>query len=160
MIKIQQQAVKMTRHALDDLLRTIKFVPEDKREWSPEGGARTVNDQLAECIQFAEGLCDWLTADFMPTSFDREKYMARRQQLAEVCKNLDRANELARARYEELYRVIENTPDSRLEQEYKLPFIPTPSTGADMLWFAYWNLVYHFGQINYIQTMLGDREMH
>ena len=30
------------------------------------------------------------------------------------------------------------------------------ATTADLLFLAYWNLVYHTGQINYLQTMLGD----
>jgi hypothetical protein len=31
---------------------------------------------------------------------------------------------------------------------------------ADMLFMGYWNLTYHMGQVNYIQMLLGDTEMH
>jgi hypothetical protein len=33
-------------------------------------------------------------------------------------------------------------------------------TMADILSLPSWNMVYHLGQINQIQLMLGDREMH
>jgi hypothetical protein len=33
-------------------------------------------------------------------------------------------------------------------------------TIADVLGMHYWNLTYHLGQINQIQMMLGDRQMH
>jgi hypothetical protein len=33
-------------------------------------------------------------------------------------------------------------------------------TFAELLFLNYWNLVYHQGQIAYIQTLYGDREMH
>jgi hypothetical protein len=31
---------------------------------------------------------------------------------------------------------------------------------ADVCFLHYWNTVYHLGQVNYLQTLLGDREMH
>lgn len=31
---------------------------------------------------------------------------------------------------------------------------------ADVLFLHSWNLTYHLGQINQLQLMLGDREMH
>jgi len=33
-------------------------------------------------------------------------------------------------------------------------------TMADVLMLQRWNLTYHLGQINQIQLMLGDAEMH
>jgi hypothetical protein len=31
---------------------------------------------------------------------------------------------------------------------------------ADVILSPYWQLVYHTGQVNYIQTLYGDRELH
>jgi hypothetical protein len=31
---------------------------------------------------------------------------------------------------------------------------------ADILFACYWNLTYHCGQVNYIQMLLGDTDMH
>jgi hypothetical protein len=42
-----------------------------------------------------------------------------------------------------------------------LPFGPGFTvTTADVLFMAYQNTVYHTGQINYVQMLLGDTEMH
>ncbi|HET6387097.1 MAG TPA: DinB family protein [Armatimonadota bacterium] len=160
MNRIQDQAAKMTQTAIEALLRTARHVPEDKRDWQPMGAARSALNQMAECVQFAEYLCEWLTADYMPTSVDREKMMAIRQEFVERCKDQQWFEETARARYNELVEVIRSTADSRLDQEFLLPVGGRTVTGADMLFLGYWNLTYHLGQINYIQLMLGDTEMH
>ena len=161
MIKIQEQAAKMTDDALEMILRTAKFIPEDKLDWTPMGSARTVLNQLAEIIQFAERLAWMLTADIIPPTFDREQYFARRKQIMAQCPDLARVDTMARAKHTELHDVIMNTLDSKLEQEFHLPFFGGMTvTGADMLFLAYWNLTYHTGQINYIQAMLGDTDMH
>lgn len=48
-------------------------------------------------------------------------------------------------------------PDARLAEVQPHPMDPSRQvTTADLLFLAYWNLVYHTGQINYLQTMLGD----
>src|SRR5690349_19823980 len=46
---IQQQAARMTRTAWERLMRTAAFVPEEKRDWVPQGKARTLHDIMAEC---------------------------------------------------------------------------------------------------------------
>jgi hypothetical protein len=51
--------------------------------------------------------------------------------------------------------------DADLDVEHPLPWnADAKMTTADMMFFPYWNLVYHVGQINYIQLLLGDTEMH
>jgi hypothetical protein len=161
MISLQQQAAKMTQEALDSLIRTTRYLPEDQLEWSPMGAARPVMDQLAEIIQFAETVCLILTADYMPAGYGRAQVQDRKRQILENYKTLKDITSLAQAKYNELFEVLTNTPDSRLDQEYRLPQAPGKRfSGVDILFLPYWNLVYHFGQINYIQTMLGDTEMH
>lgn len=157
----QDQAAKMTRDAVESLLRAASFVPEDRLDWAPMGAARTVRDMLAECITSAEGVAVMLTTDFIQGRVGRAQFQDRRTQILENYPTLKGLSDLARAKYAELYAVIQNTPDGRLEQEFRLPFAPDkPFTGVDMLFNAYWNLVYHLGQVNYIQMMLGDTEMH
>ncbi len=52
-------------------------------------------------------------------------------------------------------------PDERLSEKKWLPF----DGGRDfsmpeMMDYPRWNFNYHLGQSAYIQTLLGDREMH
>jgi hypothetical protein len=159
MIRMQAQAAKMTRDAFKALIRTASYVPEDRLDWSPMGSARSVMSQLVECVQFAEGLAVILTAEIMPP-LDRDALQKRRDELIERYKTAEAIAELAEARGEELARVIESTPDSRLEEEFKLPFFERLILGVDLVFLGYWNVVYHTGQINYLQMMLGDTVMH
>ncbi len=158
---IQDQAAKMTREAAEALLRAVSFLPEDKMDWSPLGEARTVRDIVAECITSAEGVAVMLTTDFTQGRIGRAQFQDRRQQIMENYKSVKSLLDLARAKFAELDAVVASTHDGRLEQEFRMPFAPDrPMTGVDLLFATYWNLVYHLGQVNYLQMMLGDTAMH
>ena len=56
---------------------------------------------------------------------------------------------------------IENYPEGDLDRMIALPFMPDLKLSvAEILASPYWNLTYHLGQINFIQTTYGDMEMH
>jgi uncharacterized damage-inducible protein DinB len=63
------------------------------------------------------------------------------------------------ARIARLCQLIEAVPDERLEETRAMPWGGT-MTLADRLFICYWNLTYHDGQVNYLQRLLGDTEMH
>ena len=58
-----------------------------------------------------------------------------------------------------LLTMIREMPDDKLAEKIDLPWGVT-WTLAEVANMHDWNLVYHVGQINYIQTLLGDFEMH
>ena len=61
----------------------------------------------------------------------------------------------------EINTLILAIPDDELEKEIDLPFGGGMRvTIADVCGMHYWNMVYHLGQINQVQLMLGDRDMH
>ena len=51
------------------------------------------------------------------------------------------------------------TGNTAISREYGR-FHSATMTLADVMMLCYWNIVYHLGQINQIQLMLGDEEMH
>ena len=55
--------------------------------------------------------------------------------------------------------LIEAIPDERLAEERAMPWGQT-MTLAERRFICYWNLTYHNGQVNYLQLLLGDTEMH
>ena len=76
-------------------------------------------------------------------------------------KTVDECVEEARRTTSELCRSIMDFPDQGLEEEVTLPFGQGLTLSmADLLYLHAWNLTYHHGQINQIQLMLGDHEMH
>ncbi len=62
---------------------------------------------------------------------------------------------------QELAEAIQGVSDSELALSISTP-PPDPQTYllVDCFNHPYWNMVYHLGQINYIQTLLGDRQNH
>jgi hypothetical protein len=52
-------------------------------------------------------------------------------------------------------------PDERLAETKWLPFNGgRDHTYLEMLEYPRWNATYHLGQVAYIQTLYGDREIH
>lgn len=74
---------------------------------------------------------------------------------------MEKCVEATRKSVVELCAEISRFPDNRLDDEVAMPFGGgITMTMADVLSLPSWNMVYHLGQINQLQLMLGDREMH
>ncbi len=158
-MRFQDQVVRATQKALDDVCRAALAVPAEKVEWVPMGDARSVLSQMQEVA--TAGL--WfipLVRDRKQPEFDEH---ARREaaRLRASYDTLEKCIEAARTNTSDLCRQIEAFPDSALEEEMRLPFGGgVVMTMADVLGMHQWNMVYHLGQINQTQLMLGDKEMH
>jgi hypothetical protein len=160
MPSIQQQAIKMTKEAVNGLFKTAGHVPADKQnDWKPMGEARSTLSQVTECAltpHFFVQLLKGESIDFASPEAD-----AKRKQAEAAITSIEIAEEAARKNYEMFYAVIAEIPDSALDEEHSVPWNPTEKvTTADVLFFPYWNIVYHIGAINYIQLLLGDTDMH
>ena len=159
---LQQQAARMTRQALDALFSAARHVPADRRDWVPMGEARTVQGLLAECALTtpfyiaAQGT----VAEFLTVVPDEETRELWHRRTARAQGTLEGAEAVAQETFAELCQSLEAVPDARLSQVHPHPMDPNKqATGADLLFLTYWNLVYHTGQINYLQMMLGDTEL-
>jgi len=156
-MRFQDQTVRMTSHEVEALFRVARAVPEDKLNWKPMDNGRTVLDQLQECAQSAT----FFAGLFNPESeqdLSPEATEARKRE-RQSWTTIDQCEAACNANSAPLYEAIRQIPDERLEETIELPWGET-ATIADALAFQYWNLVYHHGQINYLQTLYGDFEMH
>ena len=158
-VRLQEQLVRMTQKALDDVCRAARAVPEDKLEWAPQGAARSVLAQMREIA----GAAVWflpIVRDRTVPAFDahakRESARAMRG-----FKTLDACVRAARAGTSTLCEAILALEDEHLDEEIHLPFGGGTSLAiVDVALLHHNNMLYHLGQINQIQLMLGDREMH
>ena len=158
-MRYQDQVVKQTQRALDDVLRAVEALPEDKRDWKPAETARSALNQLQEVAMSPQFFVPILREGKMPEFDDHAKEEADR--LKKSFDTFEKCREAAMEGTSELCQVISEFPDDRLEEEVTLPFAGgTAMTMADVLGLHAWNMTYHHGQVNYIQTMLGDMEMH
>jgi uncharacterized damage-inducible protein DinB len=158
-MRYQDQVVRSTHKALEDVVRAARAVPEERLDWSPGGEARSVLNQMQEIATAGAWFLPVVRDGHVP-EFDEH---ARREaaRIRQSYDTLEKCIEAARQTTGELCRAIAAVPDERLEVEMRLPFGGGMNvTMADLLGMHAWNMIYHLGQINYVQLMLGDREMH
>ena len=123
------------------------------------GQARNLLSQMQE-IATAGNWFIPIVRDRKPPEFDEH---ARKEaiRLRMSFDTLEKCIEAARNSTSELCREIAKFPDVSLEDEMQLPFGGgVVMTMADVLGLHQWNMVYHLGQINQLQLMLGDSQMH
>lgn len=123
------------------------------------GDVRTVLSQMQEVATAGNWFLP-IIRDRKPPEFDEH---ARKEavRLRQSFDTIEKCVEAARDSTSDLCQALAAFPDEALEDEMRLPFGGgVVMTMADVLSMHHWNMVYHLGQINQIQLMLGDREMH
>lgn len=143
--------------ALDSLYKYAQAIPQDKLTWETDG-ARSVMSMVQECVQAPMWTIHMLETRSVG-NFDEAAFaemMAERAQWD----TLEKCEAETRARLAKLRAAIEAFPDEDLEATLFLPFTMKDHPYWDIMMYPYWNMVWHTGQIAYIQTMLGDRDMY
>jgi uncharacterized damage-inducible protein DinB len=138
---------------MEILVKVSAASPDDKWNWEPLENGRSIQDQMTECC-----MANTKWASILTTRIYANLNPEIREAIRSACatsagtraKLTDTANLLASA----ILAVPDNDLDQVIETEWG------PYTVADCLGHAYWNMVYHEGQINYIQTLYGDFEEH
>ena len=70
---------------------------------------------------------------------------------------LEACEEAGKANLEAMKAAIIAFPESDMDVRIDLPWGNYSLT--EVMGFPAWNMIYHFGQINYIQTLYGDFSM-
>ncbi len=157
-MRYQDQIVKLTQKALDDICRAAEAVPESKSDWAPGAHARSTLHQMQEIATSATWFIPVIESGLVPVFNDetRKEHTKFRKKLQAVRECVEEARQSTG----QLCQAILAFPEGKLEDEVTLPFGSGSSTMADVLALHYWNMVYHLGQINQIQLLLGDPVMH
>lgn len=158
-MRYQDQAIRMTKNATAAIFSAARAMPKDKLNWAVMDEGRTTLDLLQECAQSPMWFGGILAARAMP-EFD-EAAMAEGDKQRKQWKTIEACEKACNELSKSLYKAIKEFPDGELEKEIDLPFGDGfRASFADICMYQYWNLTYHWGQINYIQTLYGDKEMH
>jgi hypothetical protein len=157
-MRYQDQVVKLTQKALGDVCRSASAVPADKLDWVPMGESRSVLNQMQEIATSATWFLPLVESGVVPV-FDQEMAKAHTS-FRRTMDHLEECIVEARQSTGQLCQAIIAFPDADLDREVVLPFGGGKTTMADVLQMHHWNMVYHLGQINQIQLMLGDAKMH
>jgi len=156
---MQEFIAKGTKDAGDSLFRTVRAMPEDKLNWKPAETSRSALDQLQECAQavqmFIAMVKDHKAPDFSPELYEKAKEVRKQWDTVDKCEKVFWENTNA------FIAAIRDVRDEDLGIQITIPFGKGwVATLAEVMNFHVWNLTYHVGQINYIQTLYGDMDMH
>ena len=157
-MNLQEHMITTTQAAASEAFRYAKAVPADKIDWQPQDLGRSVLDQcreMAMCPTWAMDIIGGADITGSPEAMDA----AQREQ--EQWKTVADCEAECGRRLRALFEVYRTMPDERLSETKWLPFEGGRDfTMPEIMDYPRWNFNYHTGQIAYIQTLLGDREMH
>lgn len=158
-MRFQDFICETTQASADAAFKAAKAVPTDKLSWKPLDEGRSVLDQaqeMAQCPVWAHTLvADQPMPEMGPDA--QVKMKAERESWTTI----DACQAECNARLAKLFELYRGVKDEQLEKTKWLPF----DGGRDFTWkemmdYPNWNFIYHQGQINYVQTLYGDKDMH
>lgn len=136
--------------AVADLETAFMRLPEDKRNWSAGGDARTALDMLAEVAVVNGDAAEMIETRKGMVNFDLE---GLERQKAELCADRSKLKALLDENTARVVAAIRTVPDADSQSEITMPW--GPMTLTQIMEYPYWNAKYHEGQINFIASMLG-----
>ena len=144
--------------AKDGLVSTFNAVPDDKLNWKPFDNGRAALDFFGEVAQTFKLIANILETRGADGSA-AEIFASMRQERA----NWSKADALAamETHFAHFERVVGGFSDEQLCEILALPLgsgMTLPLAGWAMM--TYRSCISRFAQINYIQTLYGDFDMH
>ncbi len=140
-----------------DTFNLARRTPEDKLDWSPVEGTRSILSILQEIT----GSASWVPALLKARKFEfSPEAMAAMKAEMEGWTSLEACETACREKMEGMFAEIRAFPDGDLFEKMHLPFFGGRDvTFEEVMGIFLWNLNYHYGQIAYIQTAYGDHKM-
>ncbi|MCS6775724.1 MAG: DinB family protein [Chloroherpetonaceae bacterium] len=143
------------REAARQMRAAFEKMPAERQTWSPEvegNRGRDALDQVLECAYVnAMGARAFQTGHI--PEWDSTDYRAQ----TDARRSPDAALQWLQESTDALAAAVESRSEEQLATKVRHPFAPQDVTLAELTDLFYWNTVYHIGQINYIQTLYGDR---
>ncbi len=141
-----------TEKSLKSVFEAARKVPSDKTDWKPLDNGRSVLDQLQECA-----FCPlWVPGLLEKRAFDPSGF-ATYEETRKGWTTIDACEAAATTNMEAFKKAVNELPEADYGVEVNLPW--GNYTLAEVMGFPMWNLHYHAGQINYVQTLYGDFSM-
>lgn len=148
-----QAFITMNNQAVDMLFGSVRKMPAEKQTWRPLDEGRSAIEQCRECAS----VTDMFQAHIDPSHTPR--WSTYEDMTSETSTwDLDKCESECKANTAKLNDAIAKMSPEQMEEIHTMPW-GSEHSGGEIAGFHYWNLVYHIGQINYIQTLYGDREM-
>src|SRR5437660_150029 len=153
---INDAKAEFTR-AKDRLAKDLKTTKDDKINWSPSSTSRTPVECVAHAAMSIEGIQGMLTGKPFPFSGVDELDAFSRQEEAKF-KSREQALGLLEEKSKGYLNWLDTLTPEQIGSTIELPFGSFPLAAA--ITFPADHLRCHAGQIEYIQTIYGDRDWH
>lgn len=152
--EIRSLAETVTRRACEDLRRCASHLSAEQAVWTPGGVARNAIAIVAHCAVSCRFFAAVLQGQPSPyrTASDMEAAIQR-------CGDMERALRFLQEAVQALEEAIRALPDERLSSSMTMPWGESLEPQVVMLMPAM-HLQYHLGQIAYLETAMGDDEVH
>jgi len=140
----------------DSVFDAAAKIPIGKLSWKPLDEGRSALELAQECAY-----CPLWCVDTLNTrAFDMSKMEEFSKHYAESIKDWNTV-EACRAAFHKNLSIFSEAmsafPDPDMDQTIDLPW--GNFTFAGIMFVPAWNCYYHLGQVNYIQTLYGDKSM-
>jgi hypothetical protein len=141
-------AAWMLRYGARSLVHNLRFIPADRAEWKPEPGVKSALEIVTEVLRAVRM--------YRPI-LEGPDYPEPRPALPQPA-TLQEAAEMLSTAVEEYAAALEAAgPD--LDRPQEMPFGGV-FRASRAVCFPVFDLFHHHGQICYLQSLLGDTEMH
>ncbi|MDE2126171.1 MAG: hypothetical protein KGJ62_06245 [Armatimonadetes bacterium] len=155
MASVVEMMATMNDDVAGTLRRHLLAMPAEKQVWKPLDCGRSALDQVQECIGVNAWIAQSLRECALQTMSD--------DWLDSVRAEYDTPEKAAQGLADgtaELVAAMRALPADRHSDMVPLPWEEKPSAFVDLMAIPYWNMVYHLGQVSYIQTLYGDKAHH
>ena len=150
-------ALKFSKEGTQQFLNTFKCVPEDKLTWSPSPTAKNAIQIAAHTAVANFGLGAGIRSG--KSEFNSlEEYEAFVKKEEAKIQTRDRATKAIQDSLNELEKILTNLNPAQLAQNVITPFGSVPMN--EMIFWPGNHCFMHSAQIDYLQTILGDTDMH
>jgi hypothetical protein len=150
----QEAALSAALKAREDLVRAARAVPEMRLLWCPGAVARHTLQIVTHCAASNMFLAAVIAELPLPYRTQEEEDAA-----IESCVTLDLAESFLNRSVTAVCDAIAAVSETRLSQQVAMPWGERMSVAISLLSPSQ-HMRYHEGQINFIQTLLGDDEYH
>ncbi len=150
MASIIEMAKGGTMRQAELIVKDAKYIPEDKFCFCPAGCAKTAKDILAEIAR-----SNVMLGVAIACAAPDEEFNKRVDQAT----TLEALGKLVIESAEKACLVLDSLSEADLDREVTMPWGAKFRIGEAIL-LPISHMTYHDGQINYIQTLLGDSCFH
>lgn len=158
-MRLQDYMIEVTQKAADEAFRYAKAVPAEKLNWKPLDSGRSVLDmcqEMAMCPYWCQSIIEAMK---FPEWSEEQSAEAKKE--SDQWTTVEACQDECNKRLSALADFFRTLPDDKLKESAFLPFEGGRDfTVPEMMDYPRWNFNYHLGQIAYVQTLYGDKEMY